>query len=508
MRRSRKLLTILCLLMLALSIALTSCGSAQSKKIESLDQMEHSTLGILTGSSFDRQTRASFPDAEYKYLNLFSDLIQSLLQGKIDGFVVDTAFYAPMRWETNDIGYISMPDAESADFGFVYGNSEFSNTIKTQMDEFITKMSEDGTLEQLSSLWTGESEPQVDIDFPKLSGENGVIRVVTCPDSKPFDYIKNGSFYGFDMDILYRFCEEYGYSAELTGVTFEAILPGIQKYDIGMAGITMTPERKESVNFSIPYYTSGIVMVIRNDETSKTGFFDSIAESIDKTFVRENRWQLIASGIGVTLLITVFSMILGTALGFGIYMLCRNGNGFILGVFRVYSRILSGTPVVVLLMVLFYVIFGKSTIDGMWVAIVAFSMNLSVFVFESLGVCVEGIDFGQTEAALALGYNRNQAFFKIVLPQAARQFFPGYQSEIVSLVKATAVVGYIAVQDLTKMSDIIRSSTYEAFFPLISTAAIYFLLTWGVSALVGLVKVRLEPKRRSGGEILKGVKTK
>ena len=82
MRRSRKLLTILCLLMLALSIALTSCGSAQSKKIESLDQMEHSTLGILTGSSFDRQTRASFPDAEYKYLNLFSDLIQSLLQGK------------------------------------------------------------------------------------------------------------------------------------------------------------------------------------------------------------------------------------------------------------------------------------------------------------------------------------------------------------------------------------------------------------------------------------------
>ena len=101
-----------------------------------------------------------------------------------------------------------------------------------------------------------------------------------------------------------------------------------------------------------------------------------------------------------------------------------------------------------------------------------------------------------------------RTFIKIVLPQAMKQFMPYYQAEVVSLVKATAVVGYIAVQDLTKMSDIIRSSTYEAFFPLISTAVIYFALTWLISTLIGMVKLKFEPKRRKKSTILKGVDAK
>ena len=123
-------------------------------------------------------------------------------------------------------------------------------------------------------------------------------------------------------------------------------------------------------------------------------------------------------------------------------------------------------------------------------------------------VSVSNIDRGQTEAAYSLGYTRNKTFFRIIFPQAMRIFLPSYCGQAVELIKATAVVGYIAVNDLTKMGDIIRSNTYEAFFPLIATAVIYFALTWALSLLLNVVKLHFEPKHRSAETILKGVKTR
>ena len=111
---------------------------------------------------------------------------------------------------------------------------------------------------------------------------------------------------------------------------------------------------------------------------------------------------------------------------------------------------------------------------------------------------IESIDDGQREAALALGYNENQAFFRFIFPQAAVRFLPVYNGEIVSLLKSTSIVGYIAIQDLTKMSDIIRSRTYEAFFPLIATAIIYFILAWIISLILKFVLKKVSPKRKRG----------
>ena len=110
---------------------------------------------------------------------------------------------------------------------------------------------------------------------------------------------------------------------------------------------------------------------------------------------------------------------------------------------------------------------------------------------------MEGVDRGQTEAAYALGYGRNRTFFRIVLPQAMKMFAPAYSAEIVSLVKATSVVGYIAVNDLTKVGDIIRSNTYEAFFPLIVVAIIYFLITCGITAVLDLLRRKTDPRKRT-----------
>ncbi|MBQ7915501.1 MAG: ABC transporter permease subunit, partial [Firmicutes bacterium] len=173
---------------------------------------------------------------------------------------------------------------------------------------------------------------------------------------------------------------------------------------------------------------------------------------------------------------------------------------------RVYARIIAGTPTLVVLMILFYVIFGKSDLSGLIVAIVGFALTFASFVFSHLALCVEGVDRGQTEAAYALGYTRNQGFFKIILPQSMKAFMPTYTGDVIGLIKATSVVGYIAVNDLTKMGDIIRSNTYEALFPLIAVAVIYFMITWGAAALLGVAQRKMDSQRRKEKNILKGVK--
>ena len=150
-------------------------------------------------------------------------------------------------------------------------------------------------------------------------------------------------------------------------------------------------------------------------------------------------------------------------------------------------------------MILYYVILGKTGLEAVWVAIIGFTLNFGAYASEIMRSGIESIDPGQREAALALGYSENQTFFRFIFPQAAVRFLPVYRGEVVSLLKSTSIVGYIAIQDLTKMSDIIRSRTYEAFFPLIATAVIYFILAWIISMILKLILKVFDRKHKKGG---------
>ena len=151
---------------------------------------------------------------------------------------------------------------------------------------------------------------------------------------------------------------------------------------------------------------------------------------------------------------------------------------------------------VVLLMIMFYIVFARASISGVWVAVIGFGMNFGAYVSEMIRTGILAVDKGQMEAALALGYTKPRAFMKIVLPQAARHFLPVFQGEFISLVKMTSVVGYIAIQDLTKAGDIIRSRTYEAFFPLIAIAIVYFVIAWLLTRVLVALQNRFDPKKR------------
>ena len=501
-------------------VVVVRSDAAETNTEKTLADFENATIGVLTGSSFEPLAKERFPNAKRQYHSFVSDMVLAMSQGKIDGFIGEMVYIVAARWEGVKIKAVKEA-IDQTNAGYIFQKNGPNEAIREQLNEFIRNSKENGLLDTLYAKWLGDEEPNEWFDPSSLTGENGTLKIAVSVDLKPLCYMKNGTIVGYEVEVLQYFAQEYGYRLEFVPMAFESILPGVieGKYDIGANGITITEERAQSVDFSESYLTVDVIMIVNGEDDSedKGDFFDTfwsdIKESFHKTFIREDRWKLIAQGIGVTLLISICSAAAGTLLGFGLYMLSRceskTVQAMAKGFAKAYSRIIEGTPIVVILMILFYVVFGKvRDMSGILVAIIGFTLTFGAFVYDHMTVSVGSVDRGQTEAAYALGYTKNRTFFRIIFPQAMNIFLPSYCGQAVELIKATAVVGYIAVNDLTKMGDIIRSNTYEAFFPLIATAVIYFILTWALSLLLKLVKLRFEPKHRSAEAILKGVKTK
>jgi polar amino acid transport system substrate-binding protein len=260
--------------------------------------------------------------------------------------------------------------------------------------------------------------------------------------------------------------------------------------------------------FSPPTNIAENGIMVRDTSISLANYSNKLKSSFEKTFIRESRWKLFLRGIGTTLLITILSILFGTLLGFGVFMTCRNGNRAANRITSFFTWLIDGMPVVVLLMIFYYVVFGQLSVSGTAVSVIAFTLIFASSVYGMLVSSVGAIDRVQTEAAYALGYSDRNAFFRVVPPQALPLFMPAYKGQITALIKATAIVGYVAVQDLTKMGDIVRSRTYEAFFPLIAVAVIYFILAGILTSFINRIELRVDPKRRTREDIMKGIDTK
>ena len=205
--------------------------------------------------------------------------------------------------------------------------------------------------------------------------------------------------------------------------------------------------------------------------------FSNVAESFSNNLIVEDRYRMILDGLQVTLLITLCAAVLGTILGGLVCWMRMSRRPWLQKVGKAYLGLMYGMPVLVLLMLMYYVVMAPLDATGIVVAIVTLAMNMAAYICEILRTAIQRIDRGQTEAGLALGFTGRQTFFKIVLPQVIKSIMPVYQGEIVCLLKETSIVGFIAVADMTRASDLIRSRTFDAFFPLIVTAIIYFLMT-------------------------------
>ncbi len=213
-------------------------------------------------------------------------------------------------------------------------------------------------------------------------------------------------------------------------------------------------------------------------------------------FVKDDRWRYITDGLLITLEVTFFAVLIGIFLGFIVAIIRsthdKTGKLKIANIIcRIYLTVIRGTPVVVQLLIIYFVVFASVNIDKIVVAVIAFGINSGAYVAEIVRSGIMSVDKGQFEAGRSLGYSYTQTIIYIILPQAFKNVLPALGNEFIVLVKETSVSGYIALQDLTKGGDIIRSRTYDAFMPLIAVAIIYLVIVMGLQYLMTRLERRL-----------------
>ena len=423
----------------------------------------------------------------------------------------------------SDVVYVDYPLTEE---GLAVAVAKGNTQLQEGISACIQSYRENGVLEDMKKRWyeaSGDGYETVDIPVHE-DGE--VLRVAVTGSQEPvcFVYIVftksfterivyNNKLTGHDCELMKRIAWDLGMRIEFQDMPISAKVAAIQSGKADAApSLVPTPERTEAVDFSQVYFDNPQTLLMRKpSETAGeesigekiAGFFNSLGKKFTATFITEQRWKLVLNGLAVTLEISVLAFALATVWGGVLLGMERSKVRFLRGFSTVFRKIVSGTPMLVVLMLLYYIVFRGIEISGVLVAILGFGLYHGAGLSEVFQTGIDSVYKGEREAAAALGFKPFAIFKKIVFPQAVNHVFGLYKGQFVALVKATSIVGYIAIQDLTKAGDIIRSRTYDAFFPIIATAVIYFAVTWVLVSLLSLIEVRLDPKKRE--RTLKGV---
>lgn len=226
-------------------------------------------------------------------------------------------------------------------------------------------------------------------------------------------------------------------------------------------------------------------------------WINDFCDAFYRNIIYKDRYMYIIDGLKTTIIIAVFATLLGVTLGVLVAIVKVNNAQtgkykFFNFICNIYINIMRGTPVVVQLIIMYFVVFSSvRSVDGVTVSILTFGLNSGAYVAEIVRAGILAVDKGQTEAGRSLGLSQGKTMRLIILPQAIKNILPALGNEFITLLKETSIVGYVAVQDLTKAGDIIRSQTYEAFVPLITVAAIYLVMVLGLTALLGKFERRL-----------------
>lgn len=223
-------------------------------------------------------------------------------------------------------------------------------------------------------------------------------------------------------------------------------------------------------------------------------FFVQWGQQLYSTFIEQQRYLMLLDGFKNTLIITLGALLIGIVLGTAVAVIKflaeeKPALKPLAWLCNVYVTVVRGVPVVVLLLIFYFVILRSA--DGIVTGIVAFGINSGAYMAEIIRGGINAVDGGQTEAARSLGFNRMAAMRFVVLPQAIKNILPAVGNEMIALLKETAVAGYVAVQDLTRAANLIRNNTYDAVNPLLVTAVVYLTLVVLLSALLQKFEQRL-----------------
>ncbi len=480
----------------------TARGAAA--KLVLVDDLKDKRIAVLLGSAHVDYVTKIFPQATLLQYGSPADLLLAVKTGKADAALSDAEPLREMLRQDDTLGVLgdnlfSFPEG----VGFRKENP----ALLAQFNEFLARLKQDGIHADMIKRWMETNVTAMPvIANPQPQGE---LVVGISDGTLPFAAVKDNRLIGFDIELAERFAAHLGRKIRFSQMEFGSLIAAVStgKVDMIISAIFITDERKLSINFSDSYYEEGTrVFALKKNiaaydtATAGTGprppFLTRVANSFQSNIIQEKRYLLLWDGLKATLLISVFAAILGTLLGALICYLRMSKRRVQNVPARVFISILRGTPVLVLLMLIYYVAFASVNIDPLVVAIIAFGLNFAAYAAEIFRSGVAGIDKGQTEAGIAMGFSKFRTFIYIVLPQTVQRILPVYKGEFISLVKMTSIVGYIAVQDLTKASDIIRSRTFDAFFPLVLVAILYFLIAWVLMLALEYLERITDPQYR------------
>ena len=454
------------------------------------------TIGVqlgTTGMTYAEQV----PGATVEKYNKGADAVEALKQNKVDVVLIDSAPAKYFVGKNSDLKILPEPFAvEEYAIAVKKGNDDLTN----QINAALKQLRENGTLDQINQNWLVDEEYG---KHPYTSPENvtrdGKIVMATNAEFAPYEFLEEGKIVGYDVDMMQAVCDILGKELVIDDMAFDSIIAAVDsgKADVGVAGMTVTEDRLKNVNFTDPYAEANQMIIVKSGDAAS----QNLIEKIKSTFFEKSRWVYLVKGLGTTLLITVLAVVIGIVLGFIIAIIRstnqRTGRLKIPNLIcRLYLTIVRGTPMVVQLLIIYFVVFSSVNISKIFVAVIAFGLNSAAYVAEIVRSGIMSVDVGQYEAGSSLGFGYARTMVSIILPQALRNILPALGNEAIVLLKETSVSGYIALNDLTKGGDTIRSQTYEAFLPLIAVALIYLIMVVGLSALVNRLERRLSNDKR------------
>ncbi len=497
----------LSLILLAMTAALfIGCGTAEKdtgKQVNSIDDLEGARIGVQLGTIGDIYASDYEGDeagTTIERYNKITDAAQALKQGKIDCVIVDEQPAIATTKDEKNLEILDEPFAlEEYAICIAKDNEELLEKVNTALSEII----EDGTVEQITKNYIGDDTKGT---CPYVTPEgttydNGTLVVVTNVAFPPYEYYENGEAVGIDMDIVKAIGDKLGMQVKIEDIEFDSIINAVDshKADLGIAGMTMTEERLKSINFSNSYATSKQVIIVNNGKTAGSSL--SLADNFKRNFIDDSRWTYILKGLQNTLLIALCAVLAGMIIGFVVAIIRvtydkTGGWGIANAICKLYLAIIRGTPIMIQLLIIYYVVFAAVNVPKVLVAIIAFAINSGAYVAEIMRGGIMSIDDGQMEAGRSLGLTYKQTMISIILPQAIKNVLPALGNEFISLIKETSICGYIGLMDLTRGGDIIRSITFEPFLPLIGVAIVYLIIVQLLNLAVGKLEKNLRKSER------------
>ena len=248
--------------LILITLLTTGCGK-KLNKINKLSDLENKYVGVSTGSEYDRLLSEKVPSAIPAYYNSYSDQISALKSGKIDAFLTDEPLAKEILKNTKGLKVL---DNKLTSDSYAFAINPSKKNLKEAVDAELIKMEKDGTLKKFEDKWMGDDEQSKKLDKYKFEGNKGTIKFATVSGSAPFAYMKDNKIVGYDIEIISYIADKLGYKLEVIEMAFEGIIPALKSGKVDMAGcsIIVTEERKKSVLFSVPDYTGGIVVIVRD----------------------------------------------------------------------------------------------------------------------------------------------------------------------------------------------------------------------------------------------------